>query len=58
MVGLRGREGDWFWRKSWIGGLTSTGGGEWLQLTDISVFIWGMHDITENNSLNWLFGVS
>ena len=58
MVGLRGGEGDWFWRESciWIGVLTS--GGEGLQLTDFLLSIQGMQGVTESNSLNWLFGIS
>ena len=60
-----GGGGGWFWGElgvgTWAGlgvgvGLNSWGEGLWLIYSKL--LVWGMHSITERNSLNWLFSVS
>ena len=56
---LSGRVDDWFWGQSLGGGLNSGGGwgGGGATVTDFTLFIRGIQDITKRNSLDWLFGV-
>ena len=64
LVGVSGGECGWSRRKlavgTWAGfgvGVGLNNRGEELQLIYSKLHLWGMHSVTERNSVNWLYGV-